>query len=349
MAQQRLPAQAAPPPPPPAQPARRRAGGGGVCNGTVLCLAAICAAAVCTVWAAAPLARRPGGGPPRTPSAAGGRHRPAAVSRGGGSPRRPSRSVSPSPPAPPPTPPPPSRPLRETTAPTPSEALSEAPAGAASPEAAEWLEPRIRAAVPRERWGAELPAQWAALRERVGCDIFTVPFDESRDAPCLVHLSDISNWDAATIAPMAQTVGERTIKFKISSRADPRLRAIVKVPQRMYPSEPLGEVAAFAADRALGTRRIPPTAWARAPVGLLLNATMRKEKMRMVPQYARDSGISSGAFPDWVQQDFVDFTQKARLVDATGAVSPSSPTYTPCWRRSSPYRTATETAAGSGG
>jgi hypothetical protein len=157
----------------------------------------------------------------------------------------------------------------------------------------------------RKHWGAGIPSKYVSLAEDTGCDIFHVPFNVSLDDRCLAYLANMSNW--AEIVPVRQRFEQRTIKFKILFKDD-RLRAMMKVPQVLFPLEPYSEIAAFAIDRLLDINRVPPITLVDVPVDTLVAAALAGANMTMVPEFLQASNVHN--YTEWVDKDFVQFVKK---------------------------------------
>lgn len=98
------------------------------------------------------------------------------------------------------------------------------------------------------------------------------------------------------------------------------------MPQRLYPNEPYGEVAAYHADRLLGVNRIPPTALTCIPLDWLVSSALQTGRdMKLVKEFAGDSGVTD--YAGWIKKDFVDFTTSRNIADAFNSSTPKSGTH----------------------
>eukprot|EP01062_Namystynia_karyoxenos_P053257 TRINITY_DN4305_c1_g1_i1.p1 TRINITY_DN4305_c1_g1~~TRINITY_DN4305_c1_g1_i1.p1 ORF type:complete len:816 (+),score=264.68 TRINITY_DN4305_c1_g1_i1:109-2448(+) len=175
----------------------------------------------------------------------------------------------------------------------------------------ESLEKRLEKVTPRRRWGPDPAPHFAAAAEATGCDMLTVPFRAESDERCLAYMANQSNW--ADLRPMTQKFDERTVKFKVRFRHKP-LRAIIKVPQRLFPYEPTSEVGSFHADRVMQINRVPPTAWAQVPVETLKKAVHEHAKeVGLVDRFAREAHVKD--FEAWVDEEFFSFSRERGLLE----------------------------------
>eukprot|EP01064_Diplonema_japonicum_P033721 TRINITY_DN672_c1_g8_i1.p1 TRINITY_DN672_c1_g8~~TRINITY_DN672_c1_g8_i1.p1 ORF type:complete len:528 (+),score=98.49 TRINITY_DN672_c1_g8_i1:53-1636(+) len=158
---------------------------------------------------------------------------------------------------------------------------------------------------------ADIEEGWDDLFEKTGCDIFKVPFDPQSDEKCLELISDPENWKE--VKPMKQEYDERTVKFKATFKVDPRLKVIIKVPQKLFPYEAMSEVGSYAADRVMNLNRVPPTAWVMVPVQTLeASAKEYGDSIKLIPRFAEDSKVTT--FYEWVMKDFINYNRKKGLV-----------------------------------
>lgn len=151
------------------------------------------------------------------------------------------------------------------------------------------------------------------------CDPFTVPFDPLRDKSCTRFLEEAavnpSVWKG--LKPLKQKFEQRTIKYKLTLAAPGPLttiKALIKVPQVLFPLEPFSETTCYALDRALGIGRIPPTVLVAMPIQPLIDAasSVEEEYNDMVPEFLDDKHPAN--FTLWVMTDFVEFVTKLRPV-----------------------------------
>ena len=159
---------------------------------------------------------------------------------------------------------------------------------------------------PRACHGPPIPSTHTDLLEATGCDLFTVPFNPAHDERCLKLLADSEHWDE--MRPMTQKYDERTIKFKVTFKADKRLKAIVKVPQKLFQYEAMSEVGSFFADRVMQTNRVPPTAWAHVPVKRINSMLDRfAGDMKLIDIFAKESHVHT--YREWVDKDFLKYNR----------------------------------------
>ncbi|KAJ9457377.1 hypothetical protein DIPPA_26548 [Diplonema papillatum] len=154
-----------------------------------------------------------------------------------------------------------------------------------------------------------VPEGYEDLLEETGCDMFKVPFDGAEDKRCLSLISDSRNW--IDIKPMKQQLTERTIKFKAHFK-DPRLRAIIKVPQKLFPYEAMSEAGSYYADRLMQTNRVPPTAWTHVPVKRIKEVVEKHgSKFEMVPLFMKDSDVTN--YAEWIEKDLFKYARRRKL------------------------------------
>mmetsp|Transcript_43153 Transcript_43153/g.77582 ORF Transcript_43153/g.77582 Transcript_43153/m.77582 type:complete len:509 (-) Transcript_43153:749-2275(-) len=176
------------------------------------------------------------------------------------------------------------------------------------------LRRRLASEVAPEHWGGAAPADVLAVVARTGCDIFTVPINRTAAPACLQYMSNIRNW--AEVKPMVALFDERTIKFKITFKDAP-LKAILKVPQRMFNTEPFSERGTYLADDILQYYRVPPTALLQVPVSMLQAAVDQYGgSMKMTSENAKASGVKD--YIHWVQKDVFQFVAEKHWVQNQG-------------------------------
>ena len=157
---------------------------------------------------------------------------------------------------------------------------------------------------------SEVEEDYKSLKKKTGCDIFSVPFNPSDDEVCIKTISDQSQW--TDLKPMQQEYDERTIKFK-AYFPDKRLKAIVKVPQKLFPHEAMSEVGSYHADRVMHLNRVPPTVWTYIPVSRVLYMIDKYgEEMKLIDIFAKDSKVSS--YREWIEKDFINYAEKRNLI-----------------------------------
>ncbi|KEG11228.1 hypothetical protein DQ04_02841100 [Trypanosoma grayi] len=168
------------------------------------------------------------------------------------------------------------------------------------------------------------------VKEATGCDTLSVPFNPRRDKRCVEFMTNISNWQE--LVPIAQSEDQRTIKFGIifkplhvtlekgKTNNDSTIiiqrpvETMVKVPQLPFPSEAVGEVAAFHADRILLTHRVPPTGWACMPLHMIETCVAEyKDRAVTAAVFLRMSGVSN--YEEWVKKDLLDYAKHQHLVE----------------------------------
>ncbi|RNF27245.1 uncharacterized protein Tco025E_00436 [Trypanosoma conorhini] len=158
------------------------------------------------------------------------------------------------------------------------------------------------------------------VKDLTGCDALSVPFNPRQDRRCINFMTNSSNW--GELVPISQSMDQRTIKFGIvfNSIRDASgeviqqpLETIIKVPQRLFPLEPVGEVAAFHADRLLLTHRVPPTGWACLPLSMF-EASVAKYKhlVETNAEFLRASGVAS--YEEWVRKDLFDYVPHSQFL-----------------------------------
>ena len=186
------------------------------------------------------------------------------------------------------------------------------------------LEDMLKKTLPSKSYGPSVDDVEPTRRlfiEATGCDPFRVPFEVSTDAKCIAFLTDLQHWKE--LAPMNQLYDERTIKFQVVFRtpglpAGYKLKSILKVPQKLFPTEPFGELAAFHADRVMQLNRIPPTGWVCIPTKMIRDAVKKHaDRMDTVPEFLEESGAKN--FADWVERDLFQFAADRNLVTADGS------------------------------
>eukprot|EP00759_Apiculatamorpha_spiralis_P031358 PhF_6_TR33015/c0_g1_i1/m.48653 len=162
------------------------------------------------------------------------------------------------------------------------------------------LEEAIMSRTLRKCWGTTHPPKvYSTLLQETGCDVFTVPFNPTQDTACIAYLSNMDNW--ADLVPIKQRFDERTIKFKVKYK-NPLLKAMLKVPQRLFPYEPAHEIGSFVSDRLMGINRVPPTVYIALPIDVIRNASKKGEKMVLVDEFAKESKVNN--YSAWLRKDF---------------------------------------------
>ncbi|ESL07895.1 hypothetical protein TRSC58_04411 [Trypanosoma rangeli SC58] len=161
------------------------------------------------------------------------------------------------------------------------------------------------------------------VKDVTGCDALSVPFNPLRDRRCINFMTNSPNW--GELVPISQSADQRTIKFGIvfnpihdasGEVIEQPLETIVKVPQRLFPLEAVGEVATFHADRLLLTHRVPPTGWACLPIPLLETCVARyKHLVESNAEYLRASGVKT--YEEWVKKDLFDYVRQHHHVERT--------------------------------
>eukprot|EP01060_Flectonema_neradi_P039697 TRINITY_DN8837_c0_g1_i1.p1 TRINITY_DN8837_c0_g1~~TRINITY_DN8837_c0_g1_i1.p1 ORF type:complete len:539 (+),score=110.74 TRINITY_DN8837_c0_g1_i1:114-1730(+) len=156
----------------------------------------------------------------------------------------------------------------------------------------------------------EVDDDYKDLKKLTGCDMFTVPFDPASDTKCIETIGNQASW--TDLKPMKQEYDERTIKFK-AHFPDKRLRAIVKVPQKLFPHEAVSEVGSYHADRVMNLNRVPPTVWTYIPVERVLEMVNKYgDEMKLIDIFAKDSKVDN--YKEWIKKDFLDYARKRSLI-----------------------------------
>ncbi|EAN94244.1 hypothetical protein C3747_4g765 [Trypanosoma cruzi] len=160
-----------------------------------------------------------------------------------------------------------------------------------------------------------------AVKDFTGCDMLSVPFNPRQDQRCINFLTNASNWKE--LVPIAQTKDQRTIKFSIvfnpiwvadGGFIEQPLETIIKVPQRPFPLEAVGEVATFHADRLLLTYRVPPTGWACLPISMIEDSVAKyKDVVETNEEFFRMSGVNN--YNEWVKKDLFDYVREKRYLE----------------------------------
>ncbi|EAN89986.1 hypothetical protein TcCL_ESM02612 [Trypanosoma cruzi] len=132
-----------------------------------------------------------------------------------------------------------------------------------------------------------------------------------------VDFSNLYVWVQLDI--LVPYLDQRTIKFrsklcfclevKWPPKCLARMAFIVKVPQWQFNKDPFAEVAAFAVDRKLGMRRVPPTFLFPIPLAILQVAlNQRSQRYIHMPNFFV-RGAETKTYEKWVQNDVFLFLQ----------------------------------------
>eukprot|EP00667_Euglena_gracilis_P009074 EG_transcript_9200 len=173
--------------------------------------------------------------------------------------------------------------------------------------------------VSKEFWGPDVSLSVLEVVWQTGCDVFGIPTNFSLGARCVQYMGNFTNWKE--VVPMMALFDERTIKFRIHFKNKP-LQAILKVPQRMFNSEPFSEYATYLADDILEYHRVPPTTLVQVPISWLLAAVNASGKrLHMTPENAKASGVKD--YHSWLQKDVVQFARERGWVQHRGTAQES--------------------------
>jgi len=146
-----------------------------------------------------------------------------------------------------------------------------------------------------------------------GCDLFTVPFNPMHDTRCLASLTNMSLWDWESLKPMSQEYDERTVKFKLRFKGVPHLQAIIKTPQKLFPTEAFGEIGAYHFDRLIKMNRVPPTGLVCIPLEKLRGVTsLGSNAIPLLDIFAKQSNVHD--YNEWIEKDVYDFTKETKCV-----------------------------------
>eukprot|EP01063_Lacrimia_lanifica_P024599 TRINITY_DN32472_c0_g1_i1.p1 TRINITY_DN32472_c0_g1~~TRINITY_DN32472_c0_g1_i1.p1 ORF type:complete len:482 (+),score=89.06 TRINITY_DN32472_c0_g1_i1:93-1538(+) len=168
--------------------------------------------------------------------------------------------------------------------------------------------------------GPPLPTEWARLHEASGCDVFTIPFAPGSDGRCVERMTDVEDWSLAAMPVLHEA---RAVKFYATSKAHPQLKYLIKPLCSGLGLEPMYEVAAFHADRVLGSNRVPPTALVHIPVSRLMEVAKQYDDRKdfiysKFQQPHIDKGGRALVFSEWVQVYTVDEARRTGLAKQVG-------------------------------
>lgn len=128
-----------------------------------------------------------------------------------------------------------------------------------------------------------IETQWKA------CDPTDTDFTDARDRLCSAYLRNWNN--IRTVKAMSSKLLDgRTIKFRVFYRHG-NITAIIKVSQHKFVYEPISEMLAFGVERAVGFKKVPPTAWTPFPLKYLEAA----------------AGLVNPLYAQWLNQFVVKF------------------------------------------
>ena len=94
----------------------------------------------------------------------------------------------------------------------------------------------------------------------------------------------------------------RTLKFEFTFDSGKSLRAILKVPQALFPREPYSEWVTSRMDALWGIHRIPPTVLVPVPAGAL-HAVARRDTTKKAAKIQTHFGQTMKGYEGWLEQD----------------------------------------------